>query len=426
LTIHVVRQGDSLYSIGQLYGVPWSQIASDNGLENSERLVVGQALVVPTSDLRHTVSPGESLYSIGRRYRVSLGQILAANPDIANPGRILPGQALTIPRGIQKLGAIEVNGFAFPNIGQEVLQKTLPYLTYLSIFSYQARPDGSLAPINDAPLIQAARKAGVAPLMVITNIAEGASFDSDLAHTLLTDTAVQDALVRNVQRILEDKNYFGLDIDFEYIYPEDREAYTRFVRRMSEALRPKGYILSTSLAPKTSAAQRGLLYEAHDYAAQAALLDHIILMTYEWGYTYGPPMAVSPIGPVRQVLQYAVTVIPPEKILMGMPNYGYDWTLPFVRGSAARTLTNPGAVEQAYEKKAAIQYDRTSQAPFFSYYDADGRRHMVWFEDARSVEARLRLVHELGLGGVSYWTVNRFFPQNWAVLSAMYDVKKVL
>ncbi|MPN16940.1 Spore germination protein YaaH [bioreactor metagenome] len=155
-------------------------------------------------------------------------------------------------------------------------------------------------------------------------------------------------------------------------------------------------------------------------------MDHVIIMTYEWGYTYGPAMAVSPINEVRRVINYATSVIPSEKILMGMPNYGYDWTLPFVRGSAARSLSNTQAVELALKVGANIQYDAMAQAPFFYYYDSAGKRHVVWFDDARSIEARLKLINQYDLGGASYWTINSFFPQNWLVLSSLYNVRKVL
>ena len=137
-------------------------------------------------------------------------------------------------------------------------------------------------------------------------------------------------------------------------------------------------------------------------------------------------MVVAPINQVEKVLDYAVTAIPSEKILMGMPNYGYDWTLPFVRGSAARSLSNTAALEQAQRVGAQIRFDPTSQAPFYNYYDSAGKRHEVWFDDARSIQARLGLVSEYDLGGVSYWTINSFFPQNWIVLSSMYDIRKLI
>ena len=149
-----------------------------------------------------------------------------------------------------------------------------------------------------------------ATLMVITNILEGGSFDSDLASAILNSEQAVSAVLDNVVQTIQSKNYTGLDIDFEYIYPSDREAYNRFVQRAVDRLHPLGYTVTTALAPKISADQRGLLYEAHDYAFHGATVDHIILMTYEWGYTYSPPRAVAPVNLVEEVLQYAVTEIP--------------------------------------------------------------------------------------------------------------------
>lgn len=425
LIIHTVQKGDSIYTIAAQYGVPMQRILDDNQLPNPDRLVVGQTIVVPTGGETHLVKEGESLYLIARQHQVTVSSLLRANPEIDNPALIQVGQSIVIPGAGGEKPTIEVNGYAFPTISDEVLQKTLPNLTYISIFSYQVRPDGSLAPIQDSAIIQAAEPHRVAPFMVITNIKEGASFDSALAHTVLSSEAIQDTLFQNIEQVLV-KGYRGLDIDFEYLYPEDRELYNTFIRRAAERLRPQGYAIATALAPKTSANQQGLLYEAHDYPAHGAVVDHVILMTYEWGYTYSPPRAVAPVNLVEQVLQYAVTVIPPKKILMGIPNYGYDWTLPYTRGTAARSLSHTAAVELAARMNAEIQFDETAQSPFFRYYDASKRQHEVWFEDARSIQAKLKLVEKYGLGGVSYWTVNSFFPQNWLVLRSMFNVKKTV
>ena len=426
MILHVVKPGDSIYSISRRYGVSLNKIISDNKITNPDRLVVGQVIVIVADAISHTVESGESLYSIAKNYGITLDDLKKANPQIRSPYRLIPGMVITVPLPAQKLGTIDVNGYAMVNIDQQILNDTLPYLTYLSPFSYQARPDGSIVPINDEPLITAARSASVAPIMVITNIEEGASFSSELAHTILNDPQIQSTYLNNVTQTLKAKNYYGLDIDFEYIFPEDREKYNDFLREVTQKLNPMGYTVTTSLAPKYFANQQGLLYEAHDYPAHGKLANHVIIMTYEWGYTYGPPMAVSPVNQMRRVLDYAVSVIPSEKILMGMPNYGYDWTLPYTRGSAARTISNSAAVNLAARVGAAIQYDTVAQAPFFYYYDESRKRHEVWFDDARSIQAKLMLVHEYNLGGVSYWTINRFYPQNWLVLNSMYDVRKVL
>ena len=395
-------------------------------MKNPNNLVVGQAIVIPGDFFNYTVQRGETLYSIAQDFGIPLRKLVEANPELTNPSSLYVGQRIIIPLPPQQGKTIYVNGYVFPSVSSEVMQSTLPYLTSLSIFSYQVRPDGSLKGIDDAGLIQTSREGSVAPIMVITNIEEGSGFSSEIAHAVLTDKQAQNVLIENVLGVIKGNNYYGLGIDFEYIFPEDRQNYVDFISNVVNRLRPLGYTVSAALAPKLSADQSGLLYEAHDYPAIGALVDHVILMTYEWGYLRGPAMAVAPIDKVRQVLNYATSVIPSEKILMGMPNYGYDWTLPFVRGSVARILTNDGAVLLAEKVGANIRYNNVSQAPYFNYYASDGKRHEVWFDDARSIEARLQLVDIYDLAGVSYWTTNTFFAPNWLVLDSMYNVKKVL
>lgn len=425
LIIYTVKPGDSVFSIARKYNVSTQSIIADNNIQNPNRLLNGQALIITQNEVLHKVAPGESLYSIARKYGTTVAAIQAANPGLTNPQGLQIGQQIVIPLTTEKLGNIDVNGYAFPTIKMDILEKTLPHLTYCSIFSYQVKPDGSLISIPDTPIIRASRQKDVAPLMVITDIEEGGSFSSDLAHTILNSEEVQNTLLNNVVETLNTKNYYGLDIDFEYIYPQDRDNYNQFLKKTVDRLHPLGYIVATALAPKTSASQRGLLYEAHDYAYHGQTVDHVIIMTYEWGYTYGPAQAVAPIDQVEKVIQYAVSVIPSKKILMGMPNYGYDWTLPFVQGSAARTMTNNGAIALAQRVGAKIEYDTKSQAPHFTYYQ-DRKQHVVWFDDPRSIDARLRLIHKYNLGGVSYWNINNFYLQNWLVLESLYNVNKVL
>ena len=135
-------------------------------------------------------------------------------------------------------------------------------------------------------------------------------------------------------------------------------------------------------------------------------------------------MAVAPLPQVRQVLAYGVSEIPPEKIFMGVPNYGYDWKLPFEpKVSKATMIGNEEAIQIAASAGATILYDTSAQSPHFNYTQ-NGEAHEVWFEDVRSIEAKFNLLDELTLYGAGYWNVMRPFAQNWAFLATRYKIKK--
>lgn len=322
--------------------------------------------------------------------------------------------------------SVIINGYAYPSISQDVLEKWLPDLTYVSTFSYGITPGGGLVQLDDENIIKTALNYGVKPLMVLTALNEEGVFSSELVSDLLNNSSAQDALIENILENLRAKNMAGVDFDFEYVFPENRDKYVQLVDKARQRLNNEGYIVTVALAPKTSTDQKGLLYEGHDYAGMGKAANYALLMTYEWGYTYGPPMAVSPINKVREVLDYGVTQIPPNKILMGIPNYGYDWTLPYVKGeSRARKISNTEAVEIAKRAGVEIQYDEVAQTPHFTYYDENGTQHEVWFEDERSMREKLKLIQEYDLAGASIWEIMNYFPPTSALLNSMYDVKKV-
>ncbi|MBQ7923375.1 MAG: LysM peptidoglycan-binding domain-containing protein [Clostridia bacterium] len=433
MVIHTVQSGENIYSIARIYNVPPSRIITDNQLQDPGRLVAGQTLVILFPTETYTVRGGDTLSSISAEIGVPILTLYRNNPQLAGKPVIYPGQILNIAYETPPLGSIRTNGYAYSYIDRDVLRQTLPYLTYLSIFSYGLGEDGSLVLPSggDEDLIAIAREYGTVPLMMLTSLTENGTFSSDLANTVLTTPALRDSIIQNTVDTVIAKGYGGVDIDFEYIPASASEAFAEFIRMMRMAL-PFGYVVFASLAPKYSADQPGLLYEGHDYRAVGEAADFVLLMTYEWGYTYGPPMAVSPIPNVRRVIEYALTEIPAEKLFIGYPNYGYDWPLPFVRGETkAQSLSNVAAVARAGQRNAAIEYDEQAQAPFYNYFDrpetySDAVEHEVWFQDARSADAMLRLVEEYGLTGVSVWNIMRYFPSLWLVVNALYSIEKLL
>lgn len=418
---YVVQTGDNLWAISSRYGVTVQELASYNNNSNPALIFVGQMLQMPY--LSHTIQPGEALWSIASRYGVTVAQIAQAN-SISNPALIYPGRVLRIPAAEKPV--VEVNAY-ITRMNEQGRQEVLTrgsHFTYLAPFSYGMGEDGSLLNLQDSLVIQGAQPTNTAPLLTITNVADG-SFSSDRAAAILRNPGVQDTLLNNIVSKMKEKGYTGLNIDFEYVFPEDRENYNNFLRKAVAKMHPEGYTVSTALAPKQRADQEGLLYEAHDYDAHGEIVDFVVIMTYEWGWSGGRPWAIAPLNEVRKVLDYAVTAIPPEKILMGVPLYGRDWRIPWVQGTYARTVNQKAAVQLAAQHGVSIQYHETYQSPYFRYTDSEGQQHEVWYEDARSVQAKYDTVKEYGLRGVSYWVLGVPFPQNWPVLQNNFRVKKL-
>lgn len=373
------------------------------------------------------VKPGDTVDLIASAYQTEPDDIIFAN-QLVPPYPLAVGQALLIPVGdteYEKMPA-RINGYAYPYINTWVLEQTLPYLTELSVFSYGFTPEGVLIPpvLSVDFMIEAAGRYGVLPILTLTPFGEDGQFNNYLIHTVVQSEEATDALISNLTAAVEEKGYAGVDVDFEYILAEDRDAFTAFVAKITEAMHQIGRQVSVALAPKQSADQKGLLYEGKGYAGLGAAADYVLLMTYEWGYTYGPPMAVAPIFQVRRVVDYAVTEIPTEKIRLGIPNYGYDWPLPFEQGvTKARTIGNVEAVQIAIANSAEIFFDERAMSPYFHYVE-DGQEHEVWFEDVRSMQAKFELIKEYGLNGAGYWQIMRLFRANWLLLNSQFDIVK--
>lgn len=373
----------------------------------------------------YVVKEGDTIDAIASAYRTTPEEISYAN-QIPYPYRLAVGQALLLESGTSlRTGRSAVaNGYAYPYISPWVLRQTLPYLTGMFVFSYGFTVEGELlSPVpSDAWMLETAAEFGRDSILTLTPLGPDGRFSNNLIHGMLENEEGKERLMEELLAEMRRSSFSGVDVDFEYILAEDRDLFTGFVAELTRRMNAEGYRVSVALAPKTSADQPGLLYEGKDYRGLGEAANEVLLMTYEWGYTYGPPMAVAPLNKVRQVVEYALTEIPPEKILLGVPNYGYDWILPFVRGeSQAVTIGHVEAVQIAINNGVPIQYDETAQSPFF-LYERDGVMHEVWFEDVRSLERKYDLIREFGLRGMGVWQIMRLFRAMWLLYEDVFEI----
>jgi spore germination protein len=426
MQIHVVKSNESLTTIARTYNTTVNDIVEANDIPNPNNLVVGQAMVIPIVGSFYYVQPGDSLWSIGQKTGVPYQQIASVN-NISLNQQLYVGFRLYIPQASKRRAEfnayVEPRGTSVAPILESSAREAAPYLTYLAPFSFQALRDGSLKEplLNNFPAIARANRN---VLMMVINNQENDQFSDELGRILLNDIPIQDRFLNNIVATAKKYGFRDIHFDFEFLRPADREAYNAFLRKAKARFQREGWLMSTALAPKTSATQKGKWYEGHDYRAHGQIADFVVIMTYEWGYSGGPAMAVSPIDQVRRVLEYAITEMPPNKIMMGQNLYGYDWTLPFVQGSVAKAVSPQQAIELAARYRVPIQYDTKAQAPFFRYTAEDGKRHEVWFEDARSIQAKFNLIKELKIRGMSYWKLGLAFPQNWLLIVENFNVVK--
>ena len=375
--------------------------------------------------LIYTVRPGDTLFRIAQSFGASLSLLIRVN-DIANPDLIAVGQQIAVPlRGVERR-PLTTNGFIFPTglaNARQVLTPISRLLTYISVFDFPVDGAGGITVPNYGPVVQAARELAIAPLAVLTNFRAG-NFDPDLARAVLADAAIRAATIDRYLAVIRQGGFAGAMVDFENMYPQDRNLYTQFIAELGRRLRPLGLVIAIAVAPKWADYPNAPWVGAFDYAALGQLVDFIYIMTYEWGWVGGPPGPVAPVNLVRRVLEYATGLIPPSRVMQGIPLYGYDWPLPDTPETLAATVDPQQALVLAATYGAAIAYDPVAQAPTFTYRDAAGRGHEVWFEDARSIQAKYQATRDFNLMGAGFWQLFNDFPQNWVVLNELFTVVK--
>lgn len=374
----------------------------------------------------YVVQPGDSVAAIAVQNNLAEAGLIYAN-QLVYPYRLAVGQALWLPQGVYNSygRGIWANGYAYPFIDAAVLEDTLPYLSSVSVFSYGFTADGELlppTPWDDSPLVAAARAAGVAPILTITPFGADGAFNNLLINQMLASTSARARLIDELLAALAGSGYVGVDVDFEYILPDDRDSFSAWVGDLARALHMYNYTVSVAVAPKLSADQTGLLYQGQDYRALGSVADSVLVMTYEWGYTYSAPQPIAPLNWVRRVVQYAITEIPAAKISLGIANYAYDWPLPYVAGqTAAQSFGLIEAARLAADVGAQILWDEAAASPYYNY-EQNGVQHQVWFEDVRSLAGKLALINEYGLGGGGWWQIMRPNRPGWLSLSSAFAI----
>lgn len=277
--------------------------------------------------------------------------------------------------------------------------------------TYTADSVGNISGLIPTNQITYANNNGIKAFAMITN-----NFDGAIAKSILESSQNRTTLINNIVNALKLNGYKGVNIDLEGVYYYDRSYLTTFMNELYTALHPQGFYVTMAVPEKTSDSPTASWNGAYDYAALPNYSDQIVLMTYDEHYPGGTPGPIASIGWVENVIKYAVTVIPREKILLGTAAYGYDWS-----GSTTKAYGLSAIYNLALTTASTINWDPISQAPYFNYIDSTGISHSVWFENAQSLNYKLDLVNSYNLSGIAIWRLGLENADYWTSIKTKFN-----
>ncbi|HEY2421316.1 MAG TPA: LysM peptidoglycan-binding domain-containing protein, partial [Neobacillus sp.] len=318
--IHEVKHGDSLTKIAKQYKTDKDGLAKLNGLAKNIQLVLGQAMLIP--GMTYIVQPGESIWEIANRHAISEETLIQQNQLKSRV--ILPGQKLSIPRP-PKMNVWTGTYFVPKDKNTNAWMLKNYKQTLSSIFVFEYRPDeqGNIIETQENQAHKIAWKENLLPLATVTNLSEK-GFDPNLTHRLISTTWLRKKLVNNIYSLLDSHDYKGVVIDFEQVKTQDRANLNQFIKELATKLHPAGMEVMMALPPKEG--DQVPSYDVgYDYRTLGIYLDKMFLMTYDWHWPGGPSGPIAPIDRVRATLDYAVSVVDKSKLMLGIPQYAYDW-----------------------------------------------------------------------------------------------------
>lgn len=283
--------------------------------------------------------------------------------------------------------------------GLRVVDEFPDVLTEISPFWYELAPDGGISNSPGAENAKALKKMRARVKTVVPTIS---CSDGPISDSVMKDPAKRAIQISRIVSKTEEFDYDGIDIDYENLPADDRDIFSRFTSELSAALHRKGKKLVVTVNAKTGEPGDWNGAQSHDYAAIGAAADYVRVMAYDQHYAGGDPGPVAGIGWVEQVIKFSLSKIAKDKLVLGVPAYGYDWP----SAGRGQSVVHDEAAAKSLANRAPVQWDERSASSFFAYSDDSGA-HTVWFENRRSLQAKFELARKYDLAGVVIWRLGR-------------------
>lgn len=414
MIIHVVEPGETIFSIADYYGVSAKKLKIYNNLTDKDSLVIGEALIILIPEITYKVKEGDTLVQIAEDFGRTVIELLRYNPELSDSQSLYPGDEIVISFCGQKGHTIATNGFAYPFIDTKTLQMTLPYLTYLTVYSYTVSATGNLSNLADEEIIKLAKAYGTEPIMMIIPESHNNNNEEamEVVNSIISDITIEDRFISQILHTLKTKGYSGVSFHTPYIHPRYRENYRRHATKMLDSITSAGYkVMDTFESP----------IFGFDYKFMTGGLSGITLIVYEFGFSDRISLGTLCTENYRRSIEDFIKMVPSDMVSFGLPTQGYVYQLPFIPGSSqGRAISYRAALELAAQNDARIVYDPLTNSVSFYFYSGD--EYLVRFWDVRSYDVFFKLVPEFNLYGVGIWNIMQWFPQLWMSMVVQYSI----
>ena len=320
---------------------------------------------------------------------------------------------------------LQVIGYTYLFLSQDVLARALTYLTYLSIFNYRIAENAEIINYgDDSAIIRMAKAYDTIPLLMISSFSPTGEINVEFVYELLLVNEQQDNLINSMLQIISSKGFKGINFLISYITEYNQSLYLNFFTKLSKALKNEGYVFMITISPNYLSDNIHL-----DYHSLSLLVDRIIFLQNIWGMNKQPPAPISNISLIRPFIEDVTSQVSSKYISLGKPLIGYDWKLPYTpNATVANIMSLNSCIALAYDQRAVIQLDEESQTPYFNYIRSTvgaPEKHIVWFIDARSIKALDDIIIDYDLSSTGLWYLTSYNQQLYSIINALFNIIKL-
>lgn len=351
----------------------------------------------------YTCRSKENIYNIARRCNTDAAELIRLN-RLSSPHSLPEGLSLLIPEH----SSSSKNSARFflcssHRMPDSMCSELASYLSAMLFCNGRLLSDGSLAPTS---FTQSAcfRSQGVMPLLTVNSPDGAPDCDSNAVHCMVQSEESRARFSQQAAEALENGSFSGLCLQLAYINPFDRDNFSRLLEELSFLLHRQGKYLLFSAPARSGEQDSSPAAAGLDFDALGSFCDYVLLRCYDWGNSSTAPQSAAPLPKVRQSIGYALDHIPAYKLLLGISDHGYRWQLPWRQGRQADAISHHIAQSLAVSNCSAIGFDRLSQTPYFCFEGPGCQRHVVCYEDVRSLFYKLQLVNEYSLSGLALFS----------------------